>query len=92
MRIEASDLGSGGPLFDQDELLTAIQNTLAALADVDTYFESELSALSEWAGPETIRTRIARELKENHERDRALCVRHLTALETCMRSMLKVVH
>lgn len=80
------------PLWDRDELQFAIQNTLAALADVDTFFASELNALSEWGGPERTKARIARELEENHARDRAPYVRHLTLLESYMASLFKSVH
>lgn len=80
------------PLRDEDELQFAIQNTLAALADVDTFFQSELNALSEWGGPEPTKARIARELAEDHARDRAPYIHHLTLLESYMRSVFKRVH
>lgn len=77
-----------------DDVQVAIQNTLAALADVDSYFESELTALSGWSGPETIKTRIARELAENHQRDRAPYVQHLALLQRRMMSFigLRILH
>lgn len=80
------------PLWNSDELHCAIQNTLAALADVDTFFHSELEALSEWGGPEHTKARIARELEEDHARDRAPYVRHLAALESYLTSIFKAVH
>lgn len=78
--------------WGQDELQLAIQNTLAALADVDTHFQSELNALAEWAGPEHTKARIARELAQDHERNRAPYVAHLASLEGYMKSVFKAVH
>lgn len=94
MRTEASDaiLREPATSWGEGEFQLAIQITLAALADVDTYFASELKALAEWGGPEHTKVRITRELEEDHERGRAPYVRHLASLESYMRSVFKQTH
>lgn len=55
---------------DRDRLLRGIQETLAALADIDCRYESDRARLQEWTGSERLRRAFLERLDEQHERDR----------------------
>ena len=69
------------------DLLPQLQNTLAALADIELRYQSDQEQLQGWAGPEAIKTRFAAQLAERYQRDRTPYVQKLTELQLLMNRM-----
>src|SRR4051794_26522446 len=74
------------PPFYADDLLPALQSTLASLADVDVRYEIERDYLEEWSGPEEVRQRLITALEAVWGRDREPIVQRLTQLEKQIRA------
>ena len=74
------------PPFYADNLLPALQSTLASLADVDVRYEIERDYLEEWSGPEDVRQRLIAALESGWRRDREPIVQRLTRLEEQIRA------
>jgi hypothetical protein len=67
--------------FYADDLLPALQSTLASLADLDIRHEIERDYLEEWSGPDEVKQRLMATLDESWRRDRESIVQRLTRLE-----------
>jgi hypothetical protein len=63
-----------------DDLLSKLQTTLAALADVEVRYEIDRKQLEGWIGPEAIKKRFTAQLGERHQRDREPYVQQLANL------------
>src|SRR5215203_762434 len=70
--------------FYPDELLPAMQSTLAALADLDLRFEIERDYLEEWSGPDEVKRRLTAALEAGWQRDREPVVLRLAQLQSHM--------
>jgi hypothetical protein len=55
-----------------DDLLSKLQTTLAALADVEVRYEIDREQLEGWIGPEAIKKHFTAQLGERHQRDPSL--------------------
>jgi hypothetical protein len=75
-----------GPWYSAD-LLPQLQNTLAALADIELRYHSDQEQLQGWAGPEAIKTRFAAQLAERYQRERTPYVQRLAELQHLMDRM-----
>src|SRR3954447_8820065 len=64
-----------------DDLLPALQDTLAALADLEVRFEIARDSLEEWSGPEEDKQCHRAELEQLHQQAREPLLRHLTGLQ-----------
>jgi len=64
-----------------DDLLPALQDTLAALADLEVLYEIARDSLEEWSGPEEDKQCHRTELEQLHQHAREPLVRHLTGLQ-----------
>jgi hypothetical protein len=53
------------------DLTPALQETLAILADLDTYYEGDRQKLEHWPGPEVIKQRLSQQLATPSARARA---------------------
>src|SRR5215218_6622553 len=71
---------SDAPFYSED-LLPALQDTLAALADLEVRFEIARDRLEEWSGPEEEKQRHRAELEQLHRQARELLLRHLVGLQ-----------
>jgi len=74
------------PPFYADDLLPALQSTLASLADVDVRYEIERDYLEEWCGPDEVKQRLTAALAASWGREREPIVRRLTRLEEQIRA------
>ncbi len=63
-----------------DDLLSELQATLAALADLEVRYEIDQEQLEGWTGPEAIKKRFAAQLEERHQREREPYVQRLAYL------------
>ncbi len=62
-----------------DDLVSELQSTLAALADLEVQYEVVRERLEAWAGPEGIK-KFAAQLEEHYHRKREGYVQRLTDL------------
>jgi hypothetical protein len=83
---QASALPMQGPWYPAD-LLSQLQSTLAALADIELRYHSDQEQLQGWAGPEAIKMRFAAQLAERHQTERAPYVQRLAELQLLMDRM-----
>jgi hypothetical protein len=67
--------------FYPEGLLPALQDTLAALADLEVRFEIARDRLEEWSGPEEEMQRHRAELEQLHRQAREPLLRHLAGLQ-----------
>src|SRR3954447_8826746 len=67
---------SDAPFYPED-LLPALQDSLAALADLEVRFEIARDRLEEWSGPEEEMQRHRAELEQLHQQAREPLLRHL---------------
>ena len=74
--LEPLTQASGYP----DNLLSELQITLAALADVEVRYEIDREQLEGWTGPEAIKKRFIAQLEERHQRHREPYVQQLANL------------
>jgi hypothetical protein len=72
--------------FYSDHLLSALQSTLASLADVDVRYEIERDYLEEWRGPDEVKRRLMAALEAGWRRGREPIVGRLTRLQNQMRA------
>src|SRR4051794_12902925 len=72
--------------FYPDNLLPALQITLASLADLDVRYEIERAYLEEWPGPDDVKRRLIAVLDASWRRDREPLVQRLTRLEEQIRA------
>jgi hypothetical protein len=77
--ITAASL-SDAPVYPED-LLPALQDTLAALADLEVRYEIARASLEEWSGPEEDKQGHRAELEQLHQHAREPLLRHLTGLQ-----------
>src|SRR5215212_19950 len=75
---------SDAPFYPED-LLPALQDTLAALADLEVRFEIARDRLEEWSGPEEEKQRHRAELEQLHGQAREPLFQHLTGLQEQIR-------
>jgi len=75
--------------FYSDDLLPALQSTLASLADLDIRHEIERDYLEEWSGPDEVKQRLMAALEARWQRDREPIVQRLTQLEEQIRAPRK---
>ena len=68
------------PLY-LDDLLPALQSTLAALADVETRYEIARDGLEDWSGPDEVKQRLVAELEAGWQREREPVVLRLAQLQ-----------
>ena len=68
------------PLIYADDLETAIQDTLLALADVETAYRERLAAIDRWLGPEGHKNRLRADVEALHQKDRQPLVLRLADL------------
>jgi hypothetical protein len=64
----------------------ALQETLAILADLDTYYDGERQKLGRWPGPEVIKQRLSEQLEARRQRERDPLLRRLAELQQQVRS------
>ena len=67
--------------FYPEDLLPALQDTLAALADLEVGFEIARDGLEAWSGPEEEKQRGRLELAQAHRLAREPLHRHLAGLQ-----------
>ena len=71
------------------DLTPALQETLAILADLDTYYNGERQKLELWTGPEAVKQRFFEQLASRHQREREPFVHRLAELhEQIKRAMM----
>ena len=75
--------------FYADDLLPALQSTLASLADLDIRHEIERDYLEEWSGPDEVKQRLMAALEARWQRDREPIVQRLTQLDEEIRAPRK---
>src|SRR3954447_25740577 len=68
------------------DLTPALQETLAILADLDTYYDGERQKLGRWPGPEVIKQRLSEQLEARRQRERDPLLRRLAELQQQVRS------
>jgi hypothetical protein len=66
------------------DLTPALQETLAILADLDTYYAGEWQKLERWSGPKVVKQRLSAQLTARREREPLL--RRLAELQHQIRS------
>src|SRR3712207_626665 len=71
------------PLYP-DDLLPALQSTLAALADVETRYEIARDGLEDWSGPDEVKQHLIAELEAGWQREREPVVLRLAQLQSHM--------
>jgi len=71
-----------------DDLLSDIQATLAALADIEVQYRADHEQLQAWTGPETIKERFAAQIEERYQREREPYDHLLAALHQRMLAMM----
>ncbi len=69
------------PLYP-DDLLLALQSTLAALADIETRHEIERDYLEEWSGRDEVKRRLVAEVEADWQREREPVVLRLVQLQS----------
>jgi hypothetical protein len=74
--------------LELDDLTGCLQNTLAALADVEFGFQIECERLEEWSGPADEKEHIVRQLESKRQRQRDLLNKRLADLQ--QRGMLLI--
>jgi len=67
------------PLY-ADDLLPALQTTLAALADLDIQRDIQQDSLEEWSGPDEVKRRLVAEVEASWQSARGPLVRCLAQL------------
>ena len=75
--------------FYSDDLLPALQSTLASLADLDIRHEIERDYLEEWSGPDEVKQRLMAALEARWQHDREPIVQRLTQLDEEIRAPRK---
>jgi hypothetical protein len=82
-------------LFDPDEsptcsvaLTSALKDTLALLAAIDSQHQEMRHKLERWTGPESIKQRFFEQLEARHQHERKPLVQRLADLQARIRSML----
>ena len=68
------------------DLTPALQETLAILADLETYYDGERQKLERWSGPEVIKQRLSEQLEARRQREREPFLRRLAGLQQQIRS------
>jgi hypothetical protein len=58
------------PYTQADELLPEVHNALAALADLETRYETERERLERWSGPPATKDRLAALLRDRYRAER----------------------
>ena len=71
-----------------DDLLSDIQATLAALADIEVQYRVHQEQLQAWTGPEAIKERFAAQIEARYQRERGLYDQRLAALRHQMLAMM----
>ena len=69
------------------DITPALQETLAILADLETYYDGERQKLERWSGPEVIKQRLSEQLEARRQREREPLLRRLAELQQQIRSM-----
>src|SRR5215217_6236063 len=75
--------------FYADDLLPALQSTLASLTDLDIRHEIERDYLEEWSGPDEVKQRLMAALEVRWQHDREPIIQRLTQLEEQIRAPRK---
>src|SRR3712207_3629547 len=70
--------------FYPDDLLPALQSTLAALADVETRYEIARDGLEDWSGPDEVKQHLVAEFEAGWQREREPVVLRLAQLQSHM--------
>ena len=68
------------------DLTPALQETLAILADLETYYDGERQKLERWSDPEVIKQRLSEQLEARRQREREPLLRRLAGLQQQIRS------
>src|SRR5215203_870596 len=68
--------------FYADDLLPALQATLAALADLDNRRDIQQDCLEEWSGPDEVKRRLMTEVEVSWQSARKPLVLRLTQLHS----------
>jgi hypothetical protein len=68
--------------FYADDLLPALQATLAALADLDIQREIQQDSLEEWSGPDEVKRRLMTEVEASWQSAREPLVQRLAQLHS----------
>ena len=68
------------------DLTPALQETLAILADLETYYDGERQKLERWSGPEVVKQRLSEQLEARRQREREPLLRRLAGLQHQIRS------
>ena len=71
------------------DLTPALQETLAILADLDTFYDGERQKLERWTGPEAVKQRFFEQLAARHQREREPLVHRLAELNQRVSSLLR---
>src|SRR3954451_3805298 len=69
------------PLY-ADDLLPALQTTLAALADLEIQREIQQDSLDEWPGPDAVKRCLMAQVEASWQSAREPLVRRLTQLQS----------
>ncbi len=73
---------------DPADLTPKIQSILAALADVETRYETQRAQVEHWTGPAAWKARLRAGVEARHMRDRQPLVQHLAYLQREMTSAM----
>ncbi len=91
---ESSSVHADAP-FDPDEsptcsvdLTSALKETLAILAALDSQHQEMRHKLEHWSGPESIKQRFSEQLEARHQCERKPLVQRLADLHARIRGML----
>ena len=68
------------------DLTPALQETLAILADLETYYDGERQKLERWSGPEVVKQSLSEQLEARRQREREPLLRRLAGLQQQIRS------
>jgi hypothetical protein len=68
------------------DLTPALQDTLAILADLETYYDGERQKLERWSGPEVVKQSLSEQLEARRQREREPLLRRLAELQQQIRS------
>ena len=74
--------------WSSGDLLHELQNTLAALADIECPYEQDCGGVEQWPNAEAERARLHAERERRHSREREPHVRKLDKLQQPMRAHL----
>ena len=69
-------------------LTPAMQQTLAMLADIDSFHDKAHQRLERWPGPDVIKQRLSEQLHERRRRERGPLLRSLAELQPQIRSAM----